>query len=1013
MGVNVKRHDEMAQWQVKSVERRALAMARIASSWTVAHTLRLGLRVFCLALAFAAGGYAEDRQRPTCEVPSRNISVDGLTNDWEGITPQSVQGEQHLWFGQGMTRDQWRDDHDLSYAWRAAWHDHRLYFLIEVTDDKVVEPNQPSSYLCDCVEIYLDPFKRGGQRVQVLDGRADWFDKCDPQELKGYELHFLPSEPPRVFLDHTDRYALEKPHTERFQRDWHGSVASKRTETGYVMEIGLVVPDLDLRSGLKLGAEIGVCDDDGQGRESILMWTGTKSDFWLVMDDYGILTLGEPVPAAAQTANTKLLGQLTDNVEVSAMAGPDGRWGLVVTSAGLASASQPQPIQLEVMDPAGQITARQAGYDRLEFNDNGCTCWGELALGDTTIQVTDHWTCQDQVLAVDRNLVVRGTDEGAFLSAVTWTLTKRQAWPDVTWFVPGMIYNGWDNLTEAAIGGKAFYQPGQYAMRIREDRVPAPLIAARCQDGTSLAVLNPRPVGTTTLADAADVTADKPLVDRRFAFGALGAHEEALGLTLGYWYPGTEGEVTYRGDTYPGGQLHAWRRRFHPLADGLSQQYRVEFRFGRDESLDKWRRDSWRWAWQRLAPQVTPQDIEAVRHSLADMLVAQILTSGDRSGLPNFINTQDLSQVDRKAILGFCGANLDAAVALLYEANRDSTPRGERLRDAASTVIDSFLKLTMAPPQGEGFLIDNGQPVTALCHTGDKQMFLRSFGDDLKRLLIAYEREKRAGREHPSWLAWCRQFADWLLTQQQPDGSFPRSWHQDTGQIHNGAGQGSYNAIPLLVVLHRITGDARYLESARRAGEYCWSHGQDRGVFVGGTIDNPNVIDKEAGTLSLEAYLALFEATGEEAWLQRAKAAGDFAESWIYLWNVPMPSDDNPSTLHWKPDVPTIGVQLIATGHSLVDCFMTYNAAHYAKLAKLSGDDHYREVARILLHNTKNMLAIPGRTYDLPGPGWQQEHWSFAPRRGQGLHRGWLPWVSTSHLNGLQALEELDTGLLK
>jgi len=104
---------------------------------------------------------------------------------------------------------------------------------------------------------------------------------------------------------------------------------------------------------------------------------------------------------------------------------------------------------------------------------------------------------------------------------------------------------------------------------------------------------------------------------------------------------------------------------------------------------------------------------------------------------------------------------------------------------------------------------------------------------------------------------------------------------------------------------------------------------------------------------------------------------------------------------------------LIATGHSLVDCFMTYNPVHYAKLAKYAGDEHYRDVARILLHNTKNMLAIPGRTFDLTGPGWQQEHWSLAPRRGLGLHRGWLPWVSTSHLNGIQALEEYDAALFK
>jgi hypothetical protein len=106
-------------------------------------------------------------------------------------------------------------------------------------------------------------------------------------------------------------------------------------------------------------------------------------------------------------------------------------------------------------------------------------------------------------------------------------------------------------------------------------------------------------------------------------------------------------------------------------------------------------------------------------------------------------------------------------------------------------------------------------------------------------------------------------------------------------------------------------------------------------------------------------------------------------------------------------------VQLIATGHSLVDQYMTFDADEYAKLFKYSGDTHYYEVSRLLLHNTKSMLALPGRTYDLAGPGWQQEHWSLAPRRGYGLHRGWLPWVSTSHLNGILGLMEFDPELFE
>ena len=213
--------------------------------------------------------------------------------------------------------------------------------------------------------------------------------------------------------------------------------------------------------------------------------------------------------------------------------------------------------------------------------------------------------------------------------------------------------------------------------------------------------------------------------------------------------------------------------------------------------------------------------------------------------------------------------------------------------------------------------------------------------------------------------------------------------------------------MPLLLLLTQTTGDRGYLAAAIRAADFCWSNGQSQGRFVGGTIDNPDVLDKEAATLSLEAYLHLLRATGDSKWLTRAVAAANFAETWIYAWNVPMPADDDDAQRGWKRGVSTVGLQLICTGHSLADAYMAFDADEFAQLAKLTGDAHYREVARLLLHNTKNMLAMPGRTFDLGTPGWQQEHWTLAPPRGHGLHRGWLPWVATSQLNGIFGLMDL------
>jgi hypothetical protein len=94
-----------------------------------------------------------------------------------------------------------------------------------------------------------------------------------------------------------------------------------------------------------------------------------------------------------------------------------------------------------------------------------------------------------------------------------------------------------------------------------------------------------------------------------------------------------------------------------------------------------------------------------------------------------------------------------------------------------------------------------------------------------------------------------------------------------------------------------------------------------------------------------------------------------------------------------------------------VDQYLDWAVPSFAKLYKYTNDAHYLDVARVLLHGTKAMLALPGRTYDLKGPGWQQEHWRMGPIRGIGAHRTWLPWISVNHLHGITGLEELDKTL--
>ncbi len=683
---------------------------------------------------------------------------------------------------------------------------------------------------------------------------------------------------------------------------------------------------------------------------------------------------------------------------------------MAISGAGSASALQAAPVQLEFF-LADRVSTSTSAYQEVVRNSRGFVGRAVLWNKRVRFEVEDQWTVARRELHLSRAVRVRGDGEGGFLSGVTFEFTRPTGWTDAQWFAPGVLYGGFANLSANAIGGRAYYRPGGYTVRIREDRLPAPLILAHFDDGSSLAVLNPAPRGGTTTADANDVLS-VPLVDERFQFGAIGGLERDGTLAVGYWFPGSEGEVTYAGNTYPGGQLHQLRPRYHPIRDGLTQRYEVLFQLGHQERfVDAYPR-AWRRAWEALRPEPASVDLTSARRAIVDVLAHNVIEKEGRAGIPNYLDVlvKSTPPEGQNMVLGFTGKNLEAAQFLLREAEMDTGSRGLKLRGMAETMITSFLSLKVAPPEGEGFHLGTGRPVCAL---GRPEVYLRSFGDDLKALLKAYQREKRSGREHGDWLAWCRAFGDWLLTQEQKGGGFPRSWMPGTGEVIAASPNSSYNAVSLLVLLSKATGDTRYLNAAVRAADFCWSNGQSQGRFVGGTIDNPDVLDKEAATLSLEAYLHLHEATGDPKWLPRAVAAAQFAETWIYCWNVPMPADDDDSHRHWKQGVSTVGLQLISTGHSLVDAYMAFDVDEYARLAKLTGDRHYLDVACLLLHNTKSMLALPGRTFDLGEPGWQQEHWSLAPRRGYGLHRGWLPWVATSQLNGIFGLMDLDPDLYR
>lgn len=715
------------------------------------------------------------------------------------------------------------------------------------------------------------------------------------------------------------------------------------------------------------------------------------------------------------------IGRLQTGATVSFVHAAEGIWGIEITGNSAPRISQPKPAKLEIYNTEEDIRQLASGYKTVEKSTSGIDALAEIKYGDNVVfQVKDNWSLSGAAVTVKRKVEVTGNTTGGFDSSVILTVDPSVNWTDVNCLAPGLLYGDPTYDGAGSPGGTMNYNAKCFMMR--EDILSAPLFALSFKNGDSVAVLDPAPRGNTTVEETPQRTV---MTDARFQFGALGAWKnENNPIEFGFVFPGTtrsSGGGFGRGrGTQPASPR--WTRRYHPITQGVTHSYQVSFRFGQNENFRDVTRNAWRWAWNTLNPPIIYIDVEQMRKVLLDHLVAQANTIDGRTAMPFVINSiADEKQWNYTMVaMGFVGKNLECADQLLREGDRDKTERGQKMRQTGLAIISSLIQaLPTVPLQGTGYNLATGKPWGASGEQTDNNWtapWLRNATEDMRVLMRAYRREKAQGQEHPEWFNWLKQYVDWLIQQQREDGSFPRRWERGSSVVAEPTGTASYNPVPLLVLMSEETGDQKYKQSAIRAAEYVWVNYGRRGLFIGGAIDNPNITDKEAGMLSMEAFLSLYDSTKEPKWLERAQAAANFTESWIWIWQVPMPADANDAQLHWKKGVPALGFQgITAQVSGGVDEYLDWAVPSYAKLYKLTNDQHYLDVARLLLHDTKQMVALPGRLYDYKGIGWQQEGWSMSSgsRRGIGGHRFWLPWISANHLYGITGLEEYDPALFK
>lgn len=371
---------------------------------------------------------------------------------------------------------------------------------------------------------------------------------------------------------------------------------------------------------------------------------------------------------------------------------------------------------------------------------------------------------------------------------------------------------------------------------------------------------------------------------------------------------------------------------------------------------------------------------------------------------------------------GFTGRQINAAYTMAKLFGGEWLEKGKR-------VVDFFVERLAQP---SGFLyslydLKRNKPFASfgekdapklhyISHGNIPGNYLRTMVEPAFDLLLVYRYYESQGWPQPSWWEATRRFARFLLRLQNEDGSWYRAYEPDGTPLKYGEGFGhdevsakSASSIPILYLLEMSREDKEdgpaFLKAARKAGDFVLKTYVSRDYYLGGTLDNPNVVDKEAAQYTMAALYGLYKFTGETRYLDGAVRAGKLFVTWNYIWNAPHFAETVLGRLNFHT-VGTGGINSI-WGGGVVDIYSLFHIEELDRLGAEAGESFFRDMARWIAIGTQQILSHPNDLMGFADIGMQPEGFGIC---NQGIDEGmiakgdiWgtLGWIYSAGIFGL------------
>ncbi len=272
----------------------------------------------------------------------------------------------------------------------------------------------------------------------------------------------------------------------------------------------------------------------------------------------------------------------------------------------------------------------------------------------------------------------------------------------------------------------------------------------------------------------------------------------------------------------------------------------------------------------------------------------------------------------------------------------------------------------------------------ALYHKGEwlgKATLLRYMGDSLHfnlKSLMLLERRGQGDSIPDRWKKAIRGVADAFVRIWKKYGEFGHYADQEGNLIV--AGTASASLAPGGLALASVYfNHPEYLEVAKASGR----HYRDRFLSIGYTNAGPGDAlqcpDSESNFALLDAYLSLYDVTGEAEWIDAARDTANLGSTWCVTYDYRFPA----SSTFGKLDMLTTGTVYanVQNKHSAPG-LCTLSGDSLLKLFRATGDRRYLALIQRIAHAIPQYCSRadrpitdrrPGQRWPIMDPGWINE----------------------------------------